>query len=114
MTPWQTLIFPTFWGAAIVAGYYLGKHKGRIATGIVLTVLLGFLGLLILAVMPRTDAAKIAAAERDMVIQQKAARRAGYPYPPPGQWTQPPGSPWQGPPPGPSSQPPGDQWQGPQ
>lgn len=96
MTPWQTLIFLIFWGAVVVAGYYLGKYKGRIATGIVPTVLLGLPGLLILAVMPRTDAAKIAAAQRDMVIQQEAARRVGYTYPPPGSWTPPPDDQWQG------------------
>jgi len=109
MTPWHALIFLIFWGAIVVAGYHLGKYKGHIAAGIVLTGVLGLLGLLIVALIPQTDAAKIAAAQRNMAIQQEAARRAGYwypPQPPPGQWTPPP--PDQG------SEPPGGQWQGPQ
>jgi hypothetical protein len=105
MTPFHALIFLIFWVAPVVAGYYLGKYKGHIALGIVLTAVLGLLGLLIIALIPQTDAAKTAAAQRNMAIQQEAARRAGYPnppQPPPGQWTQPP--------PGQGTQPPPGQW----
>jgi hypothetical protein len=93
------LIFLIIWAAIVVAGYHLGKYKGHVAAGIVLTLFLGLLGLLIVALIPRSDAAKIAAAQRDMAIQHEAARMAGYPYPPqppPGQWPQPPGGQWQG------------------
>jgi hypothetical protein len=106
MTPWQTLIFLIVWVPVVVAGYYLGKYKGHRAAGIILTAVLWLLGLLIVALIPRTDAAKIAAAQRNMAIQQEAARRAGYPSPP-----QPPPGPLGSPEP---PEPPGGQWQGPQ
>jgi hypothetical protein len=109
MTPFHALIFLIFWGAIVVAGYHLGKYKGHIAVAIVLTAVLGLLGLVIVALIPRTDAAKIAAAQRNMAIQQEAARRAGYPYPP-----QPPPGQWAPPSPGQWSQPPSGEWQGPQ
>ena len=108
MTPWHGLILLIFWGAIVVAGYQVGKYKGHIAAGIILTAVLGLLGLLIIALIPQTDAAKMAAAQRNMAIQQEAARRAGYPYPPQaptGQWTPPPTGQW--------TPPPSDQWQGP-
>jgi hypothetical protein len=70
------------WVGSIVAGIFLGRYKGREGAGIALTVLLGLLGLLILACLPRTDAAKIEEAQRQYEIQAEAARRAGYPYPP--------------------------------
>jgi hypothetical protein len=101
MTPFHALIFLIFWGAIVVAGYHLGKYKGHTAVGIVLTAVLGLLGLVIVALIPRTEAAKIAAAQRNMAIQHEAARRAGYPYPPqppPGQWTPPPPGQWSQPP----------------
>jgi hypothetical protein len=116
MTPWHALVFLIFWGAIVAAGYHLGKYKGHIAAGIVLTAVLGLLGLLIVALIPQTDAAKIAAAQRNMAIQQEAARRAGYSYPPqppPGQWTPPPSDQWTPPSWDQWSQPPGGQWQGP-
>lgn len=102
------------WCGVIIAGFYIGKHKGREGAGIALTVLLGLVGLLILACLPQTDAARIAAAQKEYQLRAEAARRAGYLYPPdqpyqpyqpypPGQWPYP-----QQPPPG-QWQPPG-QW----
>jgi hypothetical protein len=49
MSPWLVLIVLILWVFSIVAGYYLGKRKGRRAAGLWLTVLLGPIGLAILA-----------------------------------------------------------------
>jgi hypothetical protein len=126
MTPGTTLLI-LIWIGSVVAGYFVGKYKGQPGAGIGLTIILGLLGLIILACLPRTRAAKVAAAQRQYEIQAEAARRAGYPYPPqqpyapyspapgqgpyaypqPGQWQQPP-------PPGSWDQPPPSPWPGPQ
>jgi hypothetical protein len=63
MTPPPTLIALT-WIGSIVASYFLGKYRGHVSAGIILTVILGPLGLLILACLPRTRAAKTASARR--------------------------------------------------
>ena len=118
MTPAPTLIALT-WIGSIVASYFLGRYKGHVSAGIILTVILGPLGLLILACLPRARAAMTASAQRLYESQPEAIRRAGYAYPPqsphlspdqgpcppqspPGGWQQPPppGS-WQPPPPAP-------------
>jgi hypothetical protein len=127
MTPAPALIALT-WIGSIVASYFLGKYKGHASAGIILTVILGPLGLLILACLPRTRAATAAAAQRLYESQPEAIRETGYAYPPqsphlapdqdphpppspPGGWQQPPppGS-WQPPPPAPGRQP----WQRPE
>ena len=53
MTPALTLIALT-WIGSIVAGYVLGKLKGHVSAGIILTVILGPLGLVIFACLART------------------------------------------------------------
>ena len=125
MTPGATLLIFT-WIGSVIAGYFLGKYKGQTGAGITLTIILGLLGLIILACLPRTHAAKVADAQRQYEIQAEAARRAGYPYPPqqpyqpyppPGQGPypqQPASGQWQQPPPGSWEQPPPAQWPGPQ
>ena len=70
-------------------------------SGFAIGLLLGILGVVIVALMPETGRAKaaraqrqyqgeVAAAQRHYEIQAEAARRAGYPFPP-----QPPQGPWQ-------------------
>ena len=81
MTPGLTLLILT-WVGCVVAGYFLGKYKGQVEAGLILTILLGLLGLVIVACLPRSRQAKVAAAQRQYEIQAEAARRAGYPYPP--------------------------------
>jgi len=81
MTPAPALIALT-WIGSIVASYFLGKYKGHVSAGIILTVILGPLGLLILACLPRTRAAKTASAQRLYGSAPEAVRRAGYAYPP--------------------------------
>lgn len=97
----------------------IGKYKGY-GWGFPMGFLLGVIGVVIMACLPRTEEAKVAAAQKQYEIQAEAARRAGYPYPsqqpyapyatpgqgpyqqqPPGQWQQPPASgPWEQAPPG--------------
>jgi hypothetical protein len=122
---------PTFialtWIGSIVAGCILGRFKGHVGAGIILTVILGPLGLVIFACLARTYAVTAASAQRLYESQPEAVRRAGYAYPPqsphlapdqdpcppqspPGGWQQPPPpGPWQPRPPAPGRQP----WQGP-
>ena len=84
MAPWQAqiLIVLVVAGALGFAGWAIGKDKGRPVAGLWLGFLLGLIGLIILACLPRTREAKIAQAQRQYQIQAEAARRAGYPYPP--------------------------------
>jgi hypothetical protein len=93
------------------AGQAIGKPKGYPGAGFAIGLLLGILGVVIVALMPETEAVKaarvqwqyeaqVAAAQRQYEIQAEAARRAGYPFvpqPPPGPW--PPYQDW--PPPSP-------------
>ena len=96
----------------------IGKYKGY-GWGFPMGLLLGVIGVIIMACLPRTEEAKVAAAQKQYEIQAEAARRAGYGYPAqqpyapyatpgqgpypqqPGQWQQPPvpGS-WEQAPPG--------------
>jgi hypothetical protein len=92
-------------------GQAIGKPKGYPGAGLAIGLLLGVFGVVIVALMPETEAVKaaraqwqyetqVAAAQRQYEIQAEAARRAGYPFvpqPPPGPW--PPYQDW--PPPNP-------------
>jgi hypothetical protein len=99
--------------ACAFAGQAIGKPKGYPGAGFTIGLLLGVFGVVIVALMPETEAVKaarvrwqyeaqVAAAQRQYEIQAEAARRAGYPFPPP-----PP------PPPPPGSWPPYQDWQPP-
>ncbi len=46
MSPWQVFVL-VLWCIFIVAGYYLGKRKGRTADGVWLAIILGPIGLAI-------------------------------------------------------------------
>ena len=84
------------------AGWGIGKGKGRPALGAWLGFLLGLIGIIIIACIPKTQAAKLAEAQRQYQLQGGAAWNAGYPYPPPGQQPypqQPPPGQWPEPPP---------------
>ena len=62
LTPWQVLIVLVVWVVPVMAGYFLGKRKGRTAIGVSLTVILNVLGLMILALYPRRGTAQMPAA----------------------------------------------------
>ena len=62
MSPWQVFVL-VLWCILIVAGYYLGKRKGRTADGVWLAIILGPIGLAITTFglrtrPPQTPAAK--------------------------------------------------------
>lgn len=61
-------------GIAISAaiGFAIGNHKGRPALGLILGALLGFIGWIIVAVTPPTQAKQIERAQRMMAIQEAA------------------------------------------
>jgi len=118
MTPGVMLVAVVVWLACAFAGQVIGKAKGYPGAGFAIGFLLGVLGVIIVALLPKTEAVKaaearrgyeaqVAAAQWQYQIQAEAARRAGYPFPP-----QPPQGPWQ-PPQGPW-QPPQEPWQPPQ
>jgi hypothetical protein len=60
LTPKRVLIVLVVWGVFVVAGYLLGRRKGRTATGVWLTAVLSLPGLVILAFCPRRDPAETA------------------------------------------------------
>lgn len=99
MEPAQVFVALIGWALIATAGYHVGKAKGRATTGLTLTILLGLIGLLILACLPKTQAVKAAEAQRQLPYPPP------YPYP---QYQYPPQA--QYPPPGPSPSPPSAPW----
>jgi hypothetical protein len=82
MEPWQVgiwLVMGTVFG---LIGWGIGKGKGRAAAGWWLGLLLGIIGVIIIACLPRSREAQVAKAQRQYEIHMEAARRAGYQYPP--------------------------------
>jgi hypothetical protein len=76
MEPAQVLVVLIGWALIATAGYHVGKYKGREAAGLALTILLGLIGLVILACLPKTQAVKAAEAQRQLPYPPP------YPYPP--------------------------------
>ena len=79
MEPAQLLVALIGWALIVTAGYHVGKSKGRQTAGLTLTILLGLIGLLILACLPKTQAVKAAEAQRQLPPQYPNPQ---YPYPP--------------------------------
>ena len=89
--------------ACAFAGQAVGRPKGYPGAGFAIGLLLGVFGVVIVALMPETEAVKavraqwqyeaqVAEAQRQYEIQAEAARRAGYPFTPqplPGPWPPP-------------------------
>jgi len=46
------IILLIVWAGVVVAGYFVGKKKGKAGLGILLTALLGWIGLVIIAAIP--------------------------------------------------------------
>lgn len=98
MAPGVLLIMIAVALACGFAGQAIGRPKGYPGAGFAIGLLLGILGVVIVALMPETEAAKaarawrqyeaqVAAAQWQYQIQAEAARQAGYPFPPPpGPW----------------------------
>ena len=83
MEPAQVLVALIGWALIVTAGYHVGKYKGRETAGLTLTILLGLVGLLILACLPKTQAVKAAEAQRQLPYPPQ------YPYPPHTQYPAP-------------------------
>jgi hypothetical protein len=76
MEPAQVFVALIGWALIVTAGYHVGKYKGRETAGLILTILLGLVGLVILACLPKTEAVKAAEAQRQLPYPPQ------YPYPP--------------------------------
>jgi hypothetical protein len=116
MEPAQVFVALIGWALIVTAGYHVGKYKGRETAGLILTILLGLVGLVILACLPKTEAVKEAEARRQLPYAppypdpqypyppyqypQQYPPQAQYPpqYPPPGPYPSPPPAPWDPPP----------------
>ena len=129
MSSAQLLVFLVVAVGFGFAGWGIGKGKGRPALGAWLGFLLGLIGIIIIACIPKTQAQKLAEAQRQYQLQGGAAWTAGYPYPPQQPYAPypPPGQqpyepyppqgqepyPQQPPPPASWEQPPPSPWPGP-
>jgi hypothetical protein len=51
--PTLSIVIPVIWIVCGVAGYYIGKPKGRPGWGVALGLILGIIGLIIIALIPR-------------------------------------------------------------
>ena len=111
MEPAQVFVALIGWALIATAGYHVGKAKGRATTGLTLTILLGLIGLLILACLPKTQAVKAAEAQLQLPYPPPYPYPQ-YQYPPQAQYPTQPQYPPQAqyPPPGPSPSPPSAPW----
>jgi hypothetical protein len=116
MEPAQVFVALIGWALIVTAGYHVGKYKGRETAGLILTILLGLVGLVILACLPKTEAVKAAEAQRQLPYPPQYPDpqypyppyqyppqyppQAQYPpqYPPPGPYPPPQPAPWDPPP----------------
>ena len=111
MEPAQVFVALIGWALIATAGYHVGKSKGRATAGLTLTILLGLVGLLIVACLPKTQAVKAAEAQRQLPYPPPYPYPP-YQYPPQAQYPTQPQYPPQAqyPPPGPSPSPPSAPW----
>lgn len=72
-TPGVTLI----WAAFIVIGGIIGHRKGRTPMGIIWSLILGPLGVLIIAVMPKTQERQTEEARQRARAETQARQAAG-------------------------------------
>jgi hypothetical protein len=60
------------WLIFVIAGVLIGLRKGRLAMGIVWSLLIGPVGLVIVALMPKTDERQIAEARQRARVEAAA------------------------------------------
>lgn len=76
MTPAATFVLLLLLGVNVTIGTIIGRYKGRAATGFLLSMLLGIIGVVVIACLPATFEAKVRQeAERQAVAE--AARLTG-------------------------------------
>ncbi len=99
----ETLIL--IWVAGVIVGALVGGSKGRAWTGAALGLVLGWLGVVIVALMPKTAERQIAEERQRRAVEREARRRDHAPAAPPapaiGEFLHPEGEPEPGPPPEP-------------
>jgi len=76
MTPGQVLLLIIWFGLALFVGAEIGHRKGRPWLGWGLALLLGWLGVIILAFIPATHEKQVEREAARMRIQDEARRRA--------------------------------------
>lgn len=87
MTPWSTLLL-LLWLVSVVGGYFIAKRKGRSAAeGILIPVVLGIIGLAIVACLANK---RKAAGQHRTGTPAGAAPGNGYLYPTQGPYPPPP------------------------
>jgi len=72
MNPFDTLIVLVWVIGALAAAFSIGKRKGRPWTGFLLGLLLGWIGVVIIAVTPATRAARVQRERERLEIQREA------------------------------------------
>jgi predicted membrane channel-forming protein YqfA (hemolysin III family) len=72
MTPLATLILLIWAVAAAVVAYHIGNRKGRPGTGLLLGLLLGWIGVIIIAFVPPTHDALVQRERERLQIQREA------------------------------------------
>ena len=77
MTPFQALILLLWVGAAIGAATVIGRRKGRPWTGFLLGLVLGWIGVIVIAVIPPTHDALVLRERKRLQVQREAQ---GKPY----------------------------------
>jgi hypothetical protein len=68
----NTVVVLVSWALAVLAAYAIGRRKGRVPLGVVLGVVLGWVGVLILACLPRTHARKVELAREELQVRAEA------------------------------------------
>lgn len=74
MNPGQTLILLIWALGGIIAATIAGRRKGRPWTGFVLGLLLGWIGVIVIAVTPPTHAMRVQRERERQRIQREAAQ----------------------------------------
>ena len=73
-SPFKTLILLIWVLGAIIAAILTGRRKGRPWTGFVLGLILGWVGVAVIACIPRTHEMRVRRERERQQIQREAAR----------------------------------------
>ncbi len=73
MSPFQVLLVLAWVITAVIAAMLIGKRKGRRWTGFTLGLLLGWIGVIIVAVLPPTHDAQVRRERERLQVQREAS-----------------------------------------
>lgn len=65
------------WIISAIVGWKIGVYKGNAVAGLVFGLVLGVLGVVIIALIPQSDQARVGRAERRMRVEREAPCRLG-------------------------------------